>query len=332
MDPISQGAVAAVVAQQPAKFKNILVVTVLGFLSGMAPDLDIFIRSSSDPLLTLEFHRQFTHSLLFIPIGGFVCGAFFYNLFAKRFGLNFLSTYYICTLGYATHGFLDACTSYGTQLLWPFSNDRISWNTISIIDPVFTIPILLLIVLYVYKKNKIFCRLALAWIMLYILFGHVQHERAKNILEDIAISRDHKIIRAEVKPSFGNIIVWKIIYSTKNSFYVDAVKLGYKTKFYEGSKIDKLSIKDAFPWLDYSSQQAKDIDRFRWFSNEFIALDEKFKNRIIDIRYSMLPNEIKGLWGIELDELANSDSHVTYVFNREKNLDKIKKLIKMIKE
>ena len=61
MDPLSQGAVAAVVAQQPTKFKNILVVTVLGFLSGMAPDLDILIRSSSDPLLTLEFHRQFTH-------------------------------------------------------------------------------------------------------------------------------------------------------------------------------------------------------------------------------------------------------------------------------
>jgi len=35
----------------------------LGFLSGMAPDLDILIRSSTDPLLSLEYHRQFTHFL-----------------------------------------------------------------------------------------------------------------------------------------------------------------------------------------------------------------------------------------------------------------------------
>ena len=43
----------------------------IGFLSGLAPDLDIFIRSESDPLLFLEFHRQFTHSLIFIPFVAF---------------------------------------------------------------------------------------------------------------------------------------------------------------------------------------------------------------------------------------------------------------------
>jgi len=42
---------------------------VIGALAGMAPDLDILIRSSSDPLLKLEFHRHFSHSLFFIPVG-----------------------------------------------------------------------------------------------------------------------------------------------------------------------------------------------------------------------------------------------------------------------
>ena len=146
MDPLTQGVVGAAVSQQPANKKTILVATLLGFLSGLAPDLDIFIRSKHDPLLVLEFHRQFTHSLIFIPIGGLICAVVFYYLFSKRKGMTFKKTYIFTTLGYGTHGLLDSCTSYGTQLLWPFSDNRISWNTISIVDPLFTMPILVLII------------------------------------------------------------------------------------------------------------------------------------------------------------------------------------------
>ena len=45
-----------------------------GCVGGLAPDLDVFIRSSADPLVALEYHRHFTHSLLFIPIGGTLVG------------------------------------------------------------------------------------------------------------------------------------------------------------------------------------------------------------------------------------------------------------------
>ena len=43
--------------------------------------------------------------------------------------------YLYCFAGYLFSGFIDACTSYGTYLLWPASNERISWNIISIVDP-----------------------------------------------------------------------------------------------------------------------------------------------------------------------------------------------------
>ena len=43
-------------------------------------------------------------------------------------------------MGYATHGLLDSCTSYGTQLFWPFSDVRVAWDTMSIVDPLFTVP------------------------------------------------------------------------------------------------------------------------------------------------------------------------------------------------
>ena len=124
----------------------------LGFLSGMAPDLDILIRSSTDPLLSLEYHRQFTHSLIFIPFGGLICALFLFVVFKKISPFNFKKTWLYCTLGYGTHGLIDACTSYGTLLFWPFSDIRIAWNNISIIDPLFTIPLILLIALATIKN------------------------------------------------------------------------------------------------------------------------------------------------------------------------------------
>ena len=72
MDPITQGTVGAAFAQSTANKNNILRIGVIGFLAGLAPDLDVLIRSSNDPILFLEYHRQFSHSLFFIPFGSLV--------------------------------------------------------------------------------------------------------------------------------------------------------------------------------------------------------------------------------------------------------------------
>ncbi len=123
MDPISQASLGASLSQSFARDKSKQFSALLiGALAGMAPDLDMFIRSAEDPLLFLEFHRQFTHSLIFIPVGAFLCSLVFYPFFRKK--LSFAQIYLFSFLAYATHGMLDACTSYGTQLFWPFSNDE----------------------------------------------------------------------------------------------------------------------------------------------------------------------------------------------------------------
>ena len=81
MDPLSQGALGASASQsfasEPGKQRSAMLV---GLLAGMAPDLDIFIRSANDPLLFLDFHRQFTHSLFFIPVGALLCALILYPL------------------------------------------------------------------------------------------------------------------------------------------------------------------------------------------------------------------------------------------------------------
>ena len=328
MDPLTQGTIGAVLPQTFGK-KNLGLIAMLGFLSGMAPDLDIFIHSASDPLLFLEYHRQFTHSIIFIPFGGLVCASFLYLLFKKISTFNFKETWLYSTLGYGTHGLIDACTSYGTLLFWPFSDVRVAWNHISIIDPLFTLPILLFVIIAIVKKNNIYAKIGVVWATSYLLLGMYLHTIALNIGKGIAEERGQDIIRIQAKPSFGNLILWKIIYETNNHFHVDAINL-LLDEIIEGESINKLNLEKDFPWLEKGSQQYKDVERFRWFSNNFLAVNPANSDQIIDIRYSEIPNEIGGLWGIQLDPKKLRQEHVSFVSMRDVSIKRFEILKSMI--
>jgi inner membrane protein len=328
MDPVTQGTIGAVLPQALGK-KNLGIVALLGFLSGMAPDLDILIRSNTDPLLSLEYHRQFTHSLIFIPFGGLICAVFLFTVFKKISPFNFKKTWLYCTLGYGTHGLIDACTSYGTLLFWPFSDMRIAWNNISIIDPLFSLPLILLIVLATIKKRNIYSKIALGWAFIYLMLGVYLHNVAINVGKEIAEQRGQIVTRIKAKPSFGNLILWKTIYETDDQFYVDATNLLF-SKIISGKSIKKLNLKKDFPWLKEESQQYKDVERFKWFSNDFLAVNPQNKNQIIDIRYSGIPNEIGGLWGVQLNPNKHKQEHVEFVSMRSASIERFKVLRDMI--
>ena len=51
------------------------------------------------------------------------------------------------------------------------------------------------------------------------------------------------------------------------------MRAGWRPRVYQGDSVPKLDIARDMPWLDDSSQQARDIERFRWFSNGYIARD-----------------------------------------------------------
>jgi len=333
MDPITQGAFGAIFAQTQGNTKNIAKAAVIGGLAGMAPDLDFLIRSTNDSLLALEYHRHFTHSLLFIPFGGLICSLVLHPLLARRFGVSFLQTLLWCIIGFATHGLLDACTSYGTQLLWPLSDKRFAWDIISIIDPLVTLPLLTLIILAARRKARRYVVIGIVWLGLYFGFSSYQHQRALDEGQKFAASRGLNALNIEAKPSFANILIWKIITTTEDFYYVDAVKIGWnKPTIWEGESVRKLSIKRDLPWLDKSSQQAKDIERFRWFSTGYIALDKKYPNRVVDVRYSLLPQQINALWGIELSPTASSEQHVEFYNERGDGRSAMKELWRMLLE
>ena len=317
MDPLTQGTLGAALPQATGGKARPGIAGALGFVAGLAADADVFIRSETDPLLFLEYHRQFTHSLIFIPVGGLLCALALHWLIGRRWQLFFAQTFLFCTLGYATHALLDACTSYGTMLFWPFSHVRVSWSVVSIVDPLFTLPILVLVILAGLRGRPVLARIALAWAGLYLAAGALQHQAALETGAELAASRGHTPVRLEVKPSFGNILVWKTIYETPDRFYVDAARVGIAPRAFSGVSVAKLDIPRDLPWLDPASQQAKDIERFSWFSDGFVAVDPDRPNRIIDVRFSFVPNSVSALWSIELEPGAPASAHVRYLTHRE---------------
>ena len=329
LDPLSQAAVGAVVPQATMKRPELLRLTLVGALAGMAPDLDVLIRSDSDPLLFLEFHRQFTHSLLFIPLGSLLCALVFSRLFAR--GIPFLTVWLAAFLGYATHGLLDACTTYGTLLLWPFSDVRIAWNNIAVIDPLFTLPLLFAIVWGLVRRSTWAPRIGLAWALTYLCLGLLQHNRAAAVGESLAVERGHEGVAVSAKPTLGNVLLWKVIYRHEGRFWVDAVRVGLDTRVYPGGSIAQFNAGADLPWLDSASQQARDLERFRWFSSDYLAMDTDNPLLVVDMRYSLLPNEIKGLWGIEFDPEADAAAHVRYRAQRSADVERARRLWAMLK-
>ena len=313
MDPISQGTVGAAFAQSSANKNNIVKISVIGFIAGLAPDLDVLIRSSTDPILFLEYHRQFTHSLIFVPFGALIVTLFLYPLFRKTMTLK--TVYLASFLGYATHGLLDACTSYGTLLFWPFSNERVTWNNISIVDPLFTVPILILIGAAIKTRKRLFSYFAISWVASYLCLGFVQYDRAFKAANELALLRGHNPERLTLKPSFGNLILWKSIYQHEEKFYVDAIRTVRSSTWCMGQSIRIFDYQHHLPNLNKNSQQKRDIERFRWFSQDYLGFDEE-KNLVTDVRYSMIPNQIAPMWGLVIDNQRGVNEHAIWWTSR----------------
>lgn len=336
MDPLTQGVLGTAASQLVSRRAEKVAAGVIGFFSGMAADLDVLISSSTDPLLFLEFHRHFTHALVFIPVGALICTVAFRAIFKswfKRNQLSFGRSYLFSFVGYATHALLDACTTYGTQLLWPFSDMRVAWNTVSVIDPLFTIPLLILMIFAVLRRSTRLAWLGSLYAAGYLGLGVMQNNRALDVAEQLALSRGHTPINLGVKPSMANLLVWKSVYEHQGRYYVDAVRVLVGSQIYTGVSVEKLDLNTHFAWLKPDSQQALDVERFRWFSNQHLGIDPDNSNRIIDVRYSLVPNQVRGMWGITLDQTKPSIGHVAWSTNRPKGqaaLDKGAQLMHMI--
>lgn len=329
MDTITQGILGAVAAQCISDKKDIRTATWVGFLAGGAADLDVLIFSPHDPLLSIELHRHFTHALGFIPIGGFICALVFWLMTRMRH--PFSKMFKFSLIAYATHGLLDACTTYGTQLLWPFSNARIAWDVIAIIDPVFSGVLFILMVLAFFKHKEQLARIGFIFILVYFSFAVVQRERALNVVAQLAKDRGHAVERITAKPTLFNLVLWRGIYESKGTFHVDGVRVGLfsSTRIYPGSSVKRFYPETALPDGGKGTVLFRDMLRFAWFADHYTAIHPDNPAVIGDLRYAMLPGSTRPLWGIEIDH-ANPERHVPFRYFRKGDKIIMDEFIRMV--
>ena len=301
MDTITQGFLGACAAQGVLRRRIDLPLTLAGAIGAMAPDADIFIRSASDPLLSLEYHRHFTHSLFFIPFGGLLVTLLLVWFYRKKYSFGLL--YLVVTVGYGTHALLDACTAYGTVLLWPFSNNRFAWNYIAVLDPVVSLVLFLGLVLSLYFRRALPALLGLILTFSYIGFGYVQHERVEKFQQKIASHRGHSIERSFIQPAVLNLIVWRSVYQSGDHYYVDGFRVlpNGHARYWEGGSLPVFDKKFENPPIPEGSRLGRDLERYEWFSDGYLAPFADGPKVIGDIRYSTYANGLKPIWGIRFD-------------------------------
>ena len=316
MDILTQGLLGGVLAQSIAGKNEKKLATLVGVLAGLLADADILISSSTDPLLNIEYHRHFSHSLLFIPLGAAIAMLLLWPFVHRHVSGKRL--YLFCLAGYSMSGVLDACTSYGTHLFWPFSDARLALNIISIIDPVFTLVLLVTLLMGLRLGHRQIAYAGLMLCVVYLGLGFVQLQRAQQVAGTLLEKRGHVAMQSVVKPTLANLLLWRSVYIHADHIYVDAIRVGlFDTgKVFEGESVAKFSLHKDLPGLDVSSPLYADVVRFITFSDGFVAFDPRQANVLGDLRYSMLPLSTRPLWGIVIDR-NKPQAHADYRFFRD---------------
>ncbi len=301
MDPVTQGVVGALVASPAARREELRVALAAGAVGGMAADLDVLIRSSSDTLLYIEYHRQFTHSFAFAPLGGLMAALVLWPFFRHR--VWFAKIYLWCLMGYLVHPLVDAATSYGTQLWWPFSDLRVAWNWISVIDPAFTLPALIFLIGTFWWRRHTPGLIGLAWMLIYMAFGAFQNHRAEEMLTSWGIDQGIRTERLVAKPAFANLLLWRGLIDDGERFHLVAIRTLPWTDavLYPGGSVER------YAGFDPQAQNRRDQDlrRFDHFSSRWLfhypRLDQPPRQFIGDFRYALDPADRRPLWGVLVD-------------------------------
>lgn len=319
MDPVTHALTGAAAAQSVARSDLQRSAAFTATVAALLPDLETFMHRADDPLFNIEIHRQFTHALVFIPVGALFTALLLWWVMRRH--LAFRELFAFSFIGFATHGFLDAITSYGTELLWPFSDVRIAWNLVPIVDPLLTVVMAILVGLGLWYRRKWIGWLFFGWLALYLSAGFVQRERGTQTINRLAEERGHQIERLVVKPTIGNLLLWRSTYIYGDSIYVDAVRSGWPgdSVVYEGAAAESIHPKTHFGhWR--GTTLYSDVERFYRFSDGFLIWDPERDNILTDARYSMLPNSLSALWGIQIDT-TRAESHVPFLNFRDAGRD-----------
>ncbi len=244
-----------------------------GAVLATLPDLDVAIRYA-DPVSAMTHHRGFSHSLpVLTAVAGLLTAAVRRWRPSPDYGAGrlFLALWLVLI----THPLLDAFTSYGTQLWWPWQPVPAAWSSIFIVDPFFTVPLLLAVLGAALRGRRRpgrswrACGGALGWCALYLGLSlgakSVAEHRVRAALEADGL-RPGAVFSS---PMPLNILLWRVVAKIDGDRYVEAVA-GVFDRGAPERIVQPLGSALADAGLSASPEHA----RLRWFSGGWLRYDD----------------------------------------------------------
>ncbi|MCV9927872.1 metal-dependent hydrolase [Flavobacterium sp. LS1R49] len=190
-----------------------------GAILGTIPDLDVVVGQFLNPVEGVAIHRGLSHSLLFFLLLSPILGWIITKI--ERGKINLRSASIMVFWCLLTHVLLDMFTSWGTQIFWPLP-DRIAFKTIFVIDPLYTLPLLIYLILAWRKptfslRRKYVLRgiyISSFYLLLTCVLKLYALEQFKNALKQQNVTYDNLI----VKPTAFNCILWNANVATKDAY------------------------------------------------------------------------------------------------------------------
>ena len=276
-----------------------------GAIAGTLPDLDVLLRYFTDEISSTQMHRGFSHSIVFAvliaPLLGWIAKKIHFKLKEVSFK-DWTKLFFWTTV---THPLLDAHTTWGTQFFWPF-NYRLAYQNIFVVDPLYTLPFLMfLIIVMTLKKdnpkrskfNTIGLSLSSTYLLLTLIFKWISFQEFKEGLENQEI----EYVEIDTKPSPLNSILWSSLIETDK---------GYRTAYY--SLFDKQEI-------TYSKEFLKNHHLLEPY------LEQKVIKQLIDISAGWNIIEEKNgklfFWDLRFGQMGMDVNNASFLWYYELNIE-----------
>lgn len=195
-----------------------------GAVAGTIPDLDILASPFLDTVGELYYHRSITHSILFAVVVAPLLGALL-NRFYKNDLTNFKDWTLLFFWGFITHVLLDCFTTWGTKVFYPFSDYAVSFHNIFVIDPLYTVPFLICIIVVLFysrtdQRRKYWNYAGLIISSTYMLITLVNKQLANSVFEENLERENISYLRYSSKPTPFNTILWSVTAETDSGYYI----------------------------------------------------------------------------------------------------------------
>ncbi|NNJ54688.1 MAG: metal-dependent hydrolase [Bacteroidia bacterium] len=205
-----------------------------GAIAGTIPDLDIIANFFVDDLTGNEMHRGFSHSILFSVLFAPILGWLIHRLYKNKPEATSKEWSWLAFWALFTHPLLDCHTTWGTQLLWPLPY-KLAWNNIFVVDPLYTLPFLILLIIAAFYKRTSSTRRKLNWAGIlvsssYLLWTLGVKWHVHDVFTDNLEAQKIEYTRITTVPTPFNSILWLGTVETDSAYQVGLYSLLDKDK------------------------------------------------------------------------------------------------------